>query len=158
MAGHKTSEQNVNVGNYLRLVLAAALVLAVLAVVHIRTRTEVPEGCIRIENGEEAVLLRLADLPAETVRGTVVNGKGEQKEIEALGLPLLDVLILAGVGEFAEVDVIAEDEYHAVVTAEEAFREGTAYILLEDGAARLRIFGDPDSKRNVAGVERIVVR
>lgn len=81
------------------------------------------------------------------VTGTVVNGKGEEKQIDAQGV----ILSEACGGEFSTATVTASDEYSAVVKSGE-----DAYLILsDDGSLRLIVFGDENSKRDVKDVVRI---
>ncbi len=121
------------------------LLTAVFAVIHLTTRTSDIDGEILV-NGES---VKIADLQMSTVEGTVVNGKGEEKQIDSQGLPLSQVCT----EEFETVTVTASDEYHAVVAADEI---QNAYLILDDeGNLRLIVFGDENSKRDVKNVVRI---
>ena len=84
--------------------------------------------------------------------------KGEEREIDAQGILLMDVLELAGVETVPEngVSVTAADEYSVEVTADELAEAGKVFLLEED-APRLIVFGDNGEKRNVKNVARITV-
>ena len=134
----------------LPIILAVLLLLtAALAVVHLATRESVPEGAILIrQNGRE----RAVDPAAffrETVTGVLVNGKGEERSIEARGAALGSLADSA----FRTAVVTADDEYSANLDASEA--DSAFLILHNDGSVQLVVFGDADSKRAVRGV-RIV--
>lgn len=76
-----------------------------------------------------------------------MNGKGEEKQIDAHGVILSEV---CG-GEFSTATVTASDEYSAVVSGGE-----NAYLILsDDGSLRLIVFGDENAKRDVKNVVRI---
>lgn len=135
------------------------LITAVVAVFHFATRTATPEGTLRIEMGQQAVELPLEQLTLVPVQGSVRNGKGEERTIDAMGISLDHVLRQAGVTDFSEVTVTAGDEYSAVVTAEEVNTSGKVYLIeQEEKKMQLIVFGDDNSKRNVSDVARLSVR
>ena len=81
------------------------------------------------------------------VNGNIVNGKGEEKQIDAHGIILSEV---CG-GGYSRATVTASDEYSAIV-----YSGDDAYLILsDDGSLRLIVFGDENSKRNVKHVVRI---
>lgn len=82
------------------------------------------------------------------VSGTIVNGKGEEKQIDAQGIMLSEVC-----GEFSSVTVTASDEYSAVV--EKRDQKNAYLILRDDGSLMLVVFGDENAKRDVKNVARI---
>ena len=125
---------------------------------YLATRPSVPAGRLYIayDGGETEVAL--ADLDLRQVSGVLTNGKGEQKTVEARGIPVADVLVLTGANEYSEVTVTADDAYSAVLTAEEVRdTENTYFLLQEDGGVQLAVFSDTNSKRNVSGVVRVEV-
>lgn len=112
---------------------------------HLTTRTPETEGAVLV-NGEARYV---ADFELQSVTGSIINGRGEEKEIDALGVPLLAV---CG-GDFDTVTVTASDEYHAEVSADEM---RNAYLILkDDGTLQLIVFGDENNKRDVKNVVRI---
>ena len=135
------------------------VITGVMALIHFRTRKEVPEGAIKVGFGEETQMIDINELTYEQVTGTRVNGKGEEKEVSAAGILLKDVLAEAGIEEYAKVSVVADDAYSADVSAEEIENGMEAYLIREEGEMRLRliVFGDKDSKRSVSNVAQIVV-
>lgn len=136
--------------------LAAATVLA--AVLHLNTRVSVPEGVLLVETADRTEEIVWGSLKLTAVRGTLVNGKGEERAVDAQGILLRDVLAHAGVTTQMEVTVIAEDEYSASVTEEEVGADDQVYLaVMDDGGVQLVVFGDSNSKRNVTGVVRLVV-
>lgn len=136
--------------------LAAATVLA--AGLHLNTRVSVPEGVFLVETADRTEEIVWGNLKLTAVRGTLVNGKGEERTVDAQGILLRDVLAHAGVTAQTEVTVIAEDEYSASVTAEEVGADDQVYLaVMDDGGVQLVVFGDSNSKRNVTGVVRLVV-
>ena len=88
-----------------------------------------------------------------------MNGKGEEKTVEASGILLKNVLEGVGITEYDKVSVVAEDSYSADITAEEMGNAVEAYLIQEEGESRLRliVFGDKDSKRSVSNVAQIIV-
>ena len=127
-------------------VIAALTVLtAILAVIHLTTRVPDTKGAILV-NGES---LAIADFELHSVTGSIVNGKGEEKEIDAQGIPLADV---CG-GDFDTVTVTASDEYHAEISADEI--QNAYLILCDDETMQLIVFGDENNKRDVKNVVRI---
>lgn len=120
------------------------MVTAVLAVLHLTTRTPDTEGVILI-NGEP---VQISDLDFNRVCGTVVNGKGEKKQIDAQGAVLSEV---CG-GEFNSATVTASDEYSTVVEKQDS---ENAYLIEDNGSLRLVVFGDENARRDVKNVARI---
>lgn len=125
---------------------------AVLAAIYINTRDNVPKGTITVIKDGQAEYIRLDELELYDVTGTVVNGKGEEKRIDAQGLPLSSI---TGTEGFQSVTVIAMDAYSAVVLLDEL--DNAFLIFTEDETPRLIVFGDGNSKRDVKDVERIEI-
>lgn len=135
------------------------LITAVLAVVHLGSRVSAPEGTLRVETGDQVIELALMELRSQPIHGTTVNGKGEERMVNAQGVPLSQALAQAGVTQFAQVIVAADDEYSAVVTAEEVEAADRVFLLLDGGERpQLLVFGDSNSKRNVSGVVRLIIQ
>lgn len=141
------------------LALAALLaVTAVIAVIHSATRDKAPEGALLIEHAGRRSAVAVDELPVAPVRGTVVNGKGEERTVEADGILLAEVLKAAGIGDAASATVTADNEYSAQVTGEELSAPDTVYLIRqEDGGLQLIVFGDSNSKRNVSGAVKVTV-
>ncbi len=152
------------------LVITAVLILAaaLIAVLYLRGRTQAPEGSLNILYDNKEIQVEPFALPLTEVKGTVVNGKGVEKEISSDGVSVMDVLSHAGIGsgDFASVRVVSSDEYAAELLAEEVAGDGTAYLIRDssgDGkdadspSIRLVVFGDTNSKRQVKDVVRIEV-
>ena len=139
--------------------IVLVLITAIVAIFYLATRPAAPEGALRIEKGGQVIELPLERLKFISVRGTVVNGKGEERVIDAQGVLLGQVLREAGISEFAEVTVTADDAYNAVVTAEEINELDRVYLIRQDeGGLRLVVFGDSNSKRSVSDVASLSVR
>lgn len=139
-------------------IMVLVLLTAIAAAVHFATRTDVPEGMLRMEYGGKAVELDVGRLELVPVQGTIRNGKGEELPIDGQGILFGELLAQAGVGEYSTATVTAGDEYSASVTAQEAVEPNRVYLLLEgDGSMRLVVFGDENSKRNVSNVKLVSV-
>lgn len=73
--------------------IAALIALtAVFAIIHSAARTEVPDGALLVSCGGEKKYVDLASLDTVSVRGSVVNGKGEKSDVNTQGVPLADVI------------------------------------------------------------------
>ena len=133
-------------------ILAVLVVLCVIfGIMHLRGKEATAPGTIRIEEGGATRELDLTKEERILVSGTVVNGKGEEREIEAEGLSLSSI----PQGPCEKLQIIAKDEYKAEVMQEEF--ENAFLILTEEESVRLIVFGDENSKRDVKDVEKIVV-
>lgn len=140
------------------IIIALVAVTALAAVIHLTTRVSVPEGVLLVETAGQTKEVAWGRLELMSVQGTLINGKGEERTIEAQGILLRDMLEGIGASVETEVTVIAEDEYSASVTAEEIKADGQVYLAAtDDGGIQLVVFGDSNSKRNVSGVARLVV-
>lgn len=140
-------------------IIVLILITAIVAIFYLTTRPAAPEGTLRIEDGGQVMELPLERLKFISVRGTVVNGKGEERTIDAQGVLLSEVLREAGISEFAEVTATADDAYNAVVTAEEIAEPDRVYLIQQDeGGLRLIVFGDSNSKRSVSDVASLSVQ
>lgn len=146
--------------NKMRVLLLAALGLltVVAALYHAATREDVPLGILRVEVLGDTFDVPLDGLKISDVSGSIVNGKGESRSVEATGILLLDILREVGISSFGQVVVCADDEYSAVVFSDEVYADAAVYLLIDgDERPQLVVFGDPDSKRNVTDVIRLVV-
>ena len=140
-------------------IVVLVLITAVVAIFYLTTRPATSEGTLRIENGGQVIELPLERLEFIPVRGTVVNGKGEERTVDAQGILLSQVLRVAGISECTEVKVTADDAYNAVVTAEEIAEPNRVYLIQQDeGELRLVVFGDSNSKRSVSNVVSLSVK
>ena len=144
-----------------RWLLPALLVLTLgVAGLHLTSREQIPEKTLLVECEELHNEVNFSSLPLSEVRGTLINGKGEHREIVASGCLLSQVLEAAGVSMPVEqIKVIASDEFSAEVTVEELMQPDLAYLIeQDDGRLQLVVFEDKDSKRNVKDVERLWVK
>ena len=136
--------------------IAALIALtAVFAIIHSAARTEVPDGALLVSCGGEKKYVDLTSLDTVSVRGSVVNGKGEKSDVNTQGVPLADVIENAGFDPngAVTVKVTADDEFSAELSGDELNEDGKAYLVSEDdGSMRLVVFGDSNAKRNVRNV------
>ena len=145
------------------LIITAILLLitAVIAFFYLQGRRQTPEGSLAVICEDRETIVDPFTAPSVDVAGTVVNGKGQEKELSGKGVTLSDVLSLAGFGEgdYSEIRVVSSDEYAAQISAQEI--SGKTAFLIKDHAdngsetIRLIVFGDPNAKRQVKNVVRI---
>ena len=105
-----------------RAIIAIILLLVitgVAAVVHFNTRRVIPEEAIEVCHEEETFVVDITKLLYNQVSGTRVNGKGEEKQIDASGILLKTILEDLEITEYKSVCVVADDAYSAELTAEE---------------------------------------
>ena len=140
------------------LIAVLVIVAALAATLHLSTRVTADEGCILVEIQGNTTNISLSDLPYHAVQGSLVNGKGETREINAQGISLSALLDKAGVTEYTAVSVVADDSYSVDVAAEEVAESGKVFLVIaENELPELVVFGDSNSKRNVSGVVRLVI-
>lgn len=141
--------------------IAALIALtAVFAIIHSAARTEVPDGALLVSCGGEKKYVDLALLDTVSVRGSVVNGKGEKSDVNTQGVPLADVIENAGFDPNGAVTlkVTADDEFSAELSGDELNEDGKAYLVSEeDGSMRLVVFGDSNAGRNVRNVVSVEI-
>ena len=140
-------------------ILVLAVLTACVAVAYLAGRPQVPEQTIRIEYNGKTVDLDIASLPRSTVTGTLVNGKGEARQLVSQGC-LLSTALEKALGDLSgagKATVTASDEFSAEVSAEEWGQPEKVYLTFDDGSVQLVVFGDSNSKRNVRNVERVTV-
>lgn len=147
-----------------KIIMAAIAVLialtAVFAIIHSAARTEVPDGALLVSCGGEKKYVDLASLDTVSVRGSVVNGKGEKSDVNTHGVPLADVIENAGFDPngAVTVKVTADDEFSAELSGNEVNDAGKAYLVSEDdGSMRLVVFGDSNAKRSVRNVVSVEI-
>ena len=141
--------------------IAALIALtAVFAIIHSAARTEVPDGALLVSCGGEKKYVDLASLDTVSVRGSVVNGKGEKSDVNTQGVPLADVIENAGFDPngAVTVKVTADDEFSAELSGDELNEDGKAYLVSEDdGSMRLVVFGDSNAGRNARNVVSVEI-
>lgn len=141
----------------LLLIVSLCALTAVLALIHMNSRPQVAENSIDIISGTTTTSISLDDISLIDVKGTIVNGKGETKDINAKGCPLSSLLNQAKVTVTDSVKVIASDEYSATITADE-LKGDAVYLIQNEDSYQLLVFTDQNSKRNVKDVERIEIQ
>ena len=117
-----------------------------------RSLNKTPEHSLVVVTGGIEKVVDIDKLDLVSFSGTAVNGKGEQKDIEAEGIKLEDVIDSS---DYTEATVTSDDAYSVDVKKEEMEE---AWLEIEDGSARLYVFSDTNSKRNVKNVVRIEVK
>lgn len=138
-------------------ILVLALVTGIAAWLHLTTREEVASGSLQITVHGQVKTVKLSELAYEQVSGVRVNGKGESIPVEGQGISLKELLREEQVGSYSKVTVVADDSYHAELTAVEVAEDGKAYLLLQEDTLRLVVFGDENSKRSITHVVQIIV-
>lgn len=119
-----------------------------------------PDGALLVSCGGEKKYVDLASLDTVSVRGSVVNGKGEKSDVNTQGVPLADVIENAGFdpNDAVTVKVTADDEFSAELSGDELNEDGKAYLVSEDdGSMRLVVFGDSNAGRNVRNVVSVEI-
>ena len=139
------------------LILLLVVLTGVLAAVHLITRDKVGEHEVQLTYQDKIYSIEYKKLDLEQVTGTRVNGKGEEKKVEASGILLRKLLEEKNIEEYSQVTVVSDDSYSAKIDAEEIKEEEKAYLLLQEEELRLVVFGDENSKRSVSNVKQIVV-
>ena len=139
------------------LILILVALTGVLAAVHLTTRDKVGENEVQLTYQDKTYSVEYKKLDLEQVTGTRVNGKGEEKKVEASGILLRKLLEEKNIEEYSQVTVVSDDSYSAKIAAEEIKEEEKAYLLLQEEELRLVVFGDENSKRSVSKVKQIVV-
>ena len=141
------------------LAVLAALLL-VLTAVRLITREQIPEGALAVHMGEKTSYITLDQLNSQQITGTLINGKGQEKQVDASGVPLKSVLEAAKIPaeQIHTVTLTADDAYSAEIKAEE-LEENKVYLAREeDGSVTLVVFGDSNSKRQVHNVVSLDVQ
>lgn len=143
-----------------RIGIAAILLLvtAVLVFIYLRSRDTVKPGDLLIKSAGGDVAVTFEDLNLTHVTGEITNKKGETKTIESEGIALADIPGLAGVSDYSEISVYADDEYNAVLSKDEALVPDKAWLIKNDDSIRLIVFDDPDAKRDVKNVVRVEIK
>ena len=139
------------------LILLLVVLTGVLSVVHLTTRNKVGADEVQLTYKDKTYSVEYKKLDLEQVTGTRVNGKGEEKKVEASGILLRKLLEEKNIEEYSQVTVVSDDSYSAKIAAEEIKEEEKAYLLLQEEELRLVVFGDENSKRSVSNVKQIVV-
>lgn len=146
-----------------RTILLILLALtALVAGLYLATREQVPDNALAVEYGGKTHYADLQGIRLTEIHGERVNGKGEVKPVDGMGMSLYDLLTWTlGEGFTCEtVTAAASDGFSAEVAYDEVLEENKAVLLLdeEDGSLQLIVFGDSDSKRSVKDIERLTVK
>ena len=136
----------------LTVIAALLFVTAIASWLYLSNLEVVPEYSVAVYNNGNKKVIDLDGLKTEPLKGEVVDGKGESKEVDGVGVPLETLL---GTDDYTEVTITSDDGYSVIVRD---FEMSQAWIQVKDGKARLYVFGDDNSKRNVKNVVRIDVR
>ena len=139
------------------ILLACIAIVSVFAVLHFQTRDEVESGMIEIVTTKQRNQVDVEKLPLTKVSGQVKKGGKRIEDVSGDGILLREVIASAGVSDYESIRVISRDEYSATLTSDEIKEADVAYILLDDGAYRLYVFGDENTKRDVSDVVRIKI-
>ncbi len=140
------------------IIIPILLLAGILSFIYLRTRQSVPAGNILIKSATGEATVNFSELGLTDVRGQITNKKGETKDIDSEGIGLAQIPSLAGVSEYSDMTVYADDEYNAVISKEEAEEPDKAWLIKSDDSIRLVVFGDKDSKRDVKNVVRIEIK
>ena len=136
----------------LTILVILVLATAVLAILHLNTRESIPQDTLVVTYQGKTKTVDLDQMTLIEVSGTIVNGKGEEKYVDAKGIPIFSLIT----ERTQTATVRADDEYSAAVGIEDA--ENAYLILNEDGSFRLIVFGDTNSKRDVKHVVKVEFR
>lgn len=135
------------------LIAVLAVITVFAAVIHNNSREEIPEDAIVLTINGQTKYITAQDIDQTDITGTTVNGKGEEKTVEARGVYFSELFK----DEAYETAVCtADDEYSAEVEYDEA---GNACLILkDDNSVTLIVFGDQNSKRNVKNIVSIELK
>ncbi len=112
---------------------------------------------LTIVAGEGETKIAWDELTLVPVQGTTINGRGEEKAIDAEGVALQSLMDLAGIEALERITVVAGDAYQAEVSADELAEEGKVFLIRSEDGLRLIVFGDEDSRRIVRDVVQVIV-
>ena len=112
---------------------------------------------LTIVAGEGETKIAWDELTLVPVQGTTINGRGEEKAIDAEGVALQSLMDLAGIEALERITVVAGDAYQAEVSADELAEAGKVFLIRSEDGLRLIVFGDEDSRRIVRDVVQVIV-
>ncbi|WP_036610731.1 hypothetical protein [Oribacterium sp. P6A1] len=133
------------------LILGLAIVTGIVSAIYLKGRKSIPENQISLTVNSEEKFISLSDFKFSKVSEDISNKKGETKHIEGDGVLIKDII---GSVSFSDITVISDDEYRASLGPDDM---ENAWLLLDEGTARLIVKGDKNSKRDVKNVVRIEV-
>lgn len=144
-----------------KVILAIVAVLLVATIVfaslYLSNRQEIPEGVLAVNYRGSTVYASFDTLTLQAITGTIVNGKGEEKVIEATGIELSMLLQALHIDPTSinSVAVTADDAYSVSLTAEEIAESGKAFLAKDGDEFNLIVFGESNSKRSVRDVVKL---
>ncbi len=138
------------------------IITCIASVFYLKSRNNSPKGNLAVVSGDKTVYTDPFSGSLVPVKGVIISGKGQEKDIDETGILLKDVIKESSLSDtiFTKVRVVSSDEYAAEISFDEINDEDKVYLAKQqenDGntSARLYVFGDNDSKRQVKNVERI---
>ena len=140
-----------------KLLAAMLAVAAVFAAMAPGILAEEAGPFLTIVAGEGETKIAWDELTLVPVQGTTINGRGEEKAIDAEGVALQSLMDLAGIEALERITVVAGDAYQAEVSADELAEEGKVFLIRSEDGLRLIVFGDEDSRRIVRDVVQVIV-
>lgn len=140
-----------------KLLTAMLAVAAVLAAMAPAILAEEAGPFLTIVAGEGETKIAWDELTLVPVQGTTINGRGEEKAIDAEGVALQSLMDLAGIEALERITVVAGDAYQAEVSADELAEAGKVFLIRSEDGLRLIVFGDEDSRRIVRDVVQVIV-
>ena len=148
--------------NSIIIVIILLAVTCVGSFFYLKSRNDVPKGNLAVVSGDKTVLINPFGGSLVPVKGTTINAKGQEKDVDETGVSLMDAIEKSGLfdSSFTKARVVSSDEYAAEISIDEIKEEGRACLAKQqedDGtiSARLYVFGDSDSRRQVKNVVRI---
>ena len=146
-------EKNVKKNSKIIVIIFVIIVMvsSVITFIYLKGRqTNKPQTLTIVKDGKNT-LVDFSTLSLENFSGSITNGKGETRKINGKGVKLEE---FTGNSGFSEAKIVADDEYFAIVKCDEI---ENAWIQIESQKARLIVFGDSNSKRDVKNVVRIEI-
>ncbi|WP_026658760.1 hypothetical protein [Butyrivibrio sp. AC2005] len=144
------------------IVIILLVITCIASFFYLRSRNDAPKGNLAIINGDKTVLIDAFSGSLVSVKGVTINAKGQEKDVDETGISLKDAISKSGLDNtgFTRARVVSSDEFAAEISFDEINEDGKAYLAKQqedDGStsARLYVFGDSDSKRQVKNVVRI---
>ena len=144
------------------IVIVLLIITCIASIIYLRSRNDAPKGNLAIVNGDKTVLIDPFSGSLVSVKGVTINAKGQEKDVDETGISLKDAISKSGLDKagFTKARVVSSDEFAAEISFDEINEDGKAYLAKqqEDNgstSARLYVFGDNDSKRQVKNVVRI---
>jgi hypothetical protein len=144
------------------IVIILLVITCIASVFYLRSRNDAPKGNLAIINGDKTVLIDPFSGSLVSVKGVTINAKWQEKDVDEIGISLKEAISKSGLDKagFTKARFVSSDEFAAEISFDEINEDGKAYLAKQqedDGStsARLYVFGDSDSKRQVKNVVRI---